>query len=448
MELIMKNMSLFEKVLRKASVLVLSAGIVCSLSLTGCAGSNKKDKDEGKSKTTTTSSNSGNESGSDKASDSTDAEVINPDVKRSDYSNRAAYKLAREGKCTMHKGEVTQIPKEEGETVELASSDDSIVSVDENGQIYSKKRGDVTITAKYSNGETKEYSVKVRKKGFEFFDYEILTTEKLEIKMGFSNRLEGVKWESSDKSIVKVNKKGYAVAKKPGNVMLTAKYKGHIYYCNMNSVKKPESIIYLTFDDGPSPNITPKILDILKKNDVHATFFELRPASTDYDVTQRVVDEGHTLALHGFEHKYDKIYTSVDYYHNNLLKLQKLFHDKFGVWCTLSRFPGGSSNTVSKYNPGVMTKITSKMDDWDFIYVDWNVSSGDAGQEVTEKGVYNSITQQVAKGRSNVVLMHDSPPKIYTLKALDKVIKYGKKHGYTFRGLSPSSVEVHHGVNN
>ena len=79
-------------------------------------------------------------------------------------------------------------------------------------------------------------------------------------------------------------------------------------------------------------------------------------------------------------HKYEKVYQSDAGYRRNLDKLQALFHSKFGVWCTLSRFPGGSSNTVSRhYNKGIMTRLSKKVGTWGYKYFDWNVSSSDAG---------------------------------------------------------------------
>ena len=206
--------------------------------------------------------------------------------------------------------------------------------------------------------------------------------------------------------------------------------------------------VYLTFDDGPNSYTTPKILKILKKNNVKATFFELRPASYDYKLTKRVIDEGHTLALHGFKHKYYEIYKSEKVYKGNLDKLRNLFFKKFGVWCTVSRFPGGSSNTVSRYNKGIMTRLTKKLDGWGYHYFDWNVDSEDAGGARNPQQTFHNVTSELCKGRGNVVLMHDFYGNDKTINALDKMIKYGKKHGYVFLPITASTDAVHHGVNN
>ena len=205
--------------------------------------------------------------------------------------------------------------------------------------------------------------------------------------------------------------------------------------------------VYLTFDDGPSEN-TDAILDVLSEYDVKATFFELKPAKKDFDLTKRVIDEGHTLAMHGYQHKYNIVYKSKKVYKQNLDKLRNLFFKKYGVWCTLSRFPGGSSNTVSRYNPGIMTRITKDISSWGYHYFDWNVASCDSDTAKNANDVYRNVTTGLIKGRGNVVLMHDFYKNDKMLGALDKIIKYGKKHGYTFLPLTASTTEVHHKVNN
>ena len=105
--------------------------------------------------------------------------------------------------------------------------------------------------------------------------------------------------------------------------------------------------IYLTFDDGPSRN-TDKILDILKEYDVKATFFVV--GKTDEESVrayQRIVAEGHTLAMHSYSHKYSEIYASKESFEQDLRQLQEYLYQITGVWPRFYRFPGGSSNTVS-----------------------------------------------------------------------------------------------------
>ena len=294
--------------------------------------------------------------------------------------------------------------------------------------------------------------INAEKDGFMLPETTMLTSELLNLKYQFAKEDFGVKWTSPDESIVKVGPKGSLIkAMRVGHVTLEGISSDgkHRFQCDITVEKKPKNIIYLTFDDGPSRYSTPKILDILKKNAVHATFFELKPAKADYDLTQRVIDEGHTLAIHGYQHKYDQIYKSDLAYHKNLVKLQRLFYRQFGQWCTQTRFPGGSSNTISRhYSVGIMSRLVKKVHRWGFLYQDWNVSSGDAGGSNTPDEVFRMVTSGIQKGRSNVVLMHDFSGNDKTINALQRIIDWGKQHNFVFRGMSPSTVEIHHGVNN
>ena len=110
-------------------------------------------------------------------------------------------------------------------------------------------------------------------------------------------------------------------------------------------------VIYLTFDDGPSATITPKILDILKSENVKATFFILNYSDANAHLVKRIVNEGHTIAIHGYSHDYNQIYQSEEAYMNNLKSLREKIKITTGVDTVITRFPGGSSNTVSKFNP-------------------------------------------------------------------------------------------------
>lgn len=113
-----------------------------------------------------------------------------------------------------------------------------------------------------------------------------------------------------------------------------------------------ERKVYLTFDDGPSGN-TGEILDILAEYDVKATFFVVGKEEEKYQpLYKRIVEEGHTLAMHSYSHKYDEIYQSKESFAADLSKLQEFLYDTTGVWCRYCRFPGGSSNTVSRVIPG------------------------------------------------------------------------------------------------
>lgn len=206
--------------------------------------------------------------------------------------------------------------------------------------------------------------------------------------------------------------------------------------------------IYLTFDDGPSSSITPSLLQILKEENVKATFFVINHDDGLNYLIKQEHDEGHTVALHSFTHDYSYVYSSVDNYFNDLMSIQNKVESITGVKTNIIRFPGGSSNTVSrKYSKGIMTILTNKVSDQGYIYFDWNVSSGDAGGATNSNQVYNSVVNHLVY-KNNIVLMHDFEGNYKTLNAIRDIIRFGKEHGYTFAAITSNTFPSHHPVNN
>ena len=205
-------------------------------------------------------------------------------------------------------------------------------------------------------------------------------------------------------------------------------------------------IIYLTFDDGPSEN-TGRLLDVLKRYNVKATFFVTGSGSEDS--IKRMYDEGHAIGLHTFSHGYAYIYQSVDNFFEDLNKIQVRVKTITGQESYLIRFPGGSSNTVSRnYDGGqrIMSKLVYEVEARGYKYFDWNVSSGDAGGVTTADQVYQNTINSLKVGGSSVVLQHDT--KSFSVDAVERIIQYGLEHGYRFLKLDTSSFGAHHGVNN
>ncbi len=214
-------------------------------------------------------------------------------------------------------------------------------------------------------------------------------------------------------------------------------------------VKQPQrasGTIYLTFDDGPSAH-TPRLLDVLKKYNVKATFFVT--GSGDDSTILREYKEGHAVALHTFTHDYGYVYQSEENYFNDLYRIQNRVKNITGVAPTLIRFPGGSSNTVSaNYDGGqrIMSKLVKSVQEKGFTYFDWNVSSGDAGGATTSDAVFNNVVRSLKNGGSSVILQHDT--KGFSVDAVERIIQYALNRGYTFAPLTASSFAAHHGVNN
>lgn len=210
-----------------------------------------------------------------------------------------------------------------------------------------------------------------------------------------------------------------------------------------------KGIVYLTFDDGPTLDSTPQILDILEQKNVKATFFVINYGEQKEELIKRENRQGHTVALHGYTHTYSEIYQSVDTALENFRKIQEKVKQTTGKESHIIRFPGGSSNTISrKYCPGVMTDLTKRVVEEGYIYFDWNVDSDDAGKAKTSEQVYNNVVSGLKENRANVVLMHDFAGNEKTINALSNIIDYGIENGYIFRPITEKTEMVTHSVNN
>ncbi|MBQ6996980.1 MAG: polysaccharide deacetylase family protein [Oscillospiraceae bacterium] len=202
-------------------------------------------------------------------------------------------------------------------------------------------------------------------------------------------------------------------------------------------------VIYLTFDDGPSQH-TERLLQVLEKYNAKATFFVVGDKALGY--LDDIVAGGHAIAIHSDTHNYNQIYASEEAFFNDLYAIQNKIYDRTGVKTTLMRFPGGSSNMVSKFNPGIMTRLTKLVEEKGFTYFDWNVDSKDAGGAKTADEVYNNVINGCKSRTASVVLQHDIHG--YSVDAVERIIQWGLANGYTFEALTPDSPTAHHPVNN
>ena len=241
-----------------------------------------------------------------------------------------------------------------------------------------------------------------------------------------------------DNSIVGEYDLTYKVSDKAGNEG-EAKRKVRVSNGDANGV------VYLTFDDGPNEGTTNVILDILKEEGVEATFFVTSKGPDDLIV--REFNEGHTVALHTSSHDYATVYASDEAFFNDLNTVSERVERLTGIKSKFIRFPGGSSNTISRrYSQGIMSRLTQEVQNRGYKYYDWNISSGDAGNTTDPNQVYLNVTQNLRKDRVNMVLMHDIKP--YTRDALRNIIRYGKENGYTFEKITTYTEMVTQRVNN
>lgn len=195
----------------------------------------------------------------------------------------------------------------------------------------------------------------------------------------------------------------------------------------INPVRSSGKKVYLTFDDGPSSN-TDQILDILKDYDVKATFFVVgKKDERSVKAYQRIVEEGHTLAMHSYSHRYDEIYESKEAFARDLNSLQEYLYETTGVWPRIYRFPGGSSNTVSKVD---MQELIEYLTDIGITYFDWNVASGDAvSRTLPAETIVNNCLSGIEKQKESVILMHDASNKGTTIEALPQIIEAIQEQG-------------------
>lgn len=188
-----------------------------------------------------------------------------------------------------------------------------------------------------------------------------------------------------------------------------------------------DKCIYLTFDDGPSDRVTPKILDILKEENVKATFFIVgKQAQKRKYLIKREHDEGHCVAVHSYSHIYKHIYSSPQALIEDIDKCNDLIEEVTGHRSEVYRFPGGSFTVGSDFIAEVRSHGLN--------YVDWNASTRDAElSNPTPADLLNAAITTPAYPKRIVMLSHDTTDKLVVADALRDVIRYYKDKGYTFK---------------
>lgn len=163
--------------------------------------------------------------------------------------------------------------------------------------------------------------------------------------------------------------------------------------------------MYLTFDDGPSAENTTAVLDILKEQGVKATFFVVgKNVEKHPEIAKRIVEEGHTIGIHCYDHSYDVVYESVEGYLEDFEKARSIVYETTGVeaWCF--RFPGGSINT---YNEDIYEDIIQEMTNKGYVYYDWNASLEDAVKKNTPEQLIKNAKESTLQRKRVVMLAHD-----------------------------------------
>lgn len=197
-----------------------------------------------------------------------------------------------------------------------------------------------------------------------------------------------------------------------------------------------EKRVFLTFDDGPSSLITPLILDVLKEEEVKATFFLLGTSvKNNPDLVKREFDEGHYVANHGYSHKYSTIYSSTEATLNEYNQTEQAIKEALGnanYRSNLFRFPGGSNGGY--YNK-LKQQAKAVLKQNGIVHLDWNSLSEDAVGNYTKEQLLQNTIDTIGEKNSVVILMHDSSDKVLTYEMLPDLIHYLKEKGYSFKNI-------------
>lgn len=205
-------------------------------------------------------------------------------------------------------------------------------------------------------------------------------------------------------------------------------------------VKDGKKVAYLTFDDGPSTTVTPKILKVLSENNIKGTFFVVGNTLDKGDKAKELLKEeynnGHAIAIHSYSHNYNLLYPnrsinadSVMGEFNKTLGIMKgVLGQDFNT--NVFRFPGGINSWKNR------EPIKAKLKERGISHIEWNALSGDAeGKKRDAAGLFNRFKETVNGQEKIVVLMHDTYGKEATAEALPQIIKYLKDQGYEFRTI-------------
>lgn len=194
--------------------------------------------------------------------------------------------------------------------------------------------------------------------------------------------------------------------------------------------------VFLTFDDGPSKSVTIPILDILKQNNVKATFFVLGSNAERYpEIVKRAYQEGHYIANHSFTHVYSNIYSSPQAVLDEYNRTEIAIKNAIGAQTYNSRvfrFPGGTSG--GKY-ANIKAEAVNLLNQNNVAHLDWNALTADAAGLDNVNDMMNYVETTMGNKNSVVILMHDIGTKKSTYELLPQLIQALKEKGYVFENI-------------
>lgn len=203
-----------------------------------------------------------------------------------------------------------------------------------------------------------------------------------------------------------------------------------------NLTKGKEKFAYLTFDDGPTLSVTPKILDILKEENVKASFFVIgKYVNSHPEILKRVYEEGHYIANHGYDHNNSNLYKNMKNFREEIEKTDEEIAKAIGVEnykAKVFRFPNGYMSKTYKEKKKEAVKILSSMG---YAYIDWNCLNNDSVKKYTQEQLINNLKKSSKNKNTLVILMHDTKDVNDSSEVLKESIEYLKLQGYEFKNF-------------
>ena len=223
---------------------------------------------------------------------------------------------------------------------------------------------------------------------------------------------------------------------KTSNTISDTQNSSNNLYKKLIELYSNEKIAFLTFDDGPNISVTPKVLDILKEENVKASFFVIGKCVDSHpEITKRAYDEGHYIANHGYSHNNNLLYKSSDNFLNELKKTDLAIGNAIGVpnYCShIFRFPNGFMSPSNKAKKKEAVKLLQNID---FNYIDWNCLNNDSVKKYSSSQLLNNLIKSSQNKDILVILMHDTKDVSNSSIVLKDSIKYLKDKGYIFKNF-------------
>ncbi len=283
-------------------------------------------------------------------------------------------------------------------------SDESILQVNADGKVTALSSGIATVTAHLRNGSSATQTVRV----LELVDTLSLHTQRVKVKIDGSKPLkarvspetaeEKLIWSSSDPTVARVDENGVVTGVGYGTAVITctSEYGRVEASCKVKVCDLVQ--VALTFDDGPSLQYTGKMLELLKKYDIRATFFLLgtRIQGCEHHL-QRMVADGHEIGYHSWTHK-SFFRTSREKIVEEYERFVKTIDAVCGGKVTVFRGPGGGITRAA-------------LESIPLPHIHWNEGTRDWESRNTDK-VKNAILDSLTDG--GIILLHDIHGTTYT----------------------------------